>query len=611
MADLLRLATAGSVDDGKSTLIGRLLYDSKALMADQVADAEVDLSRLTDGLRAEREQGITIDVAYRFFATPERSFIIADTPGHVLYTRNMVTGASTAEAAVVLIDARNGIVEQSRRHAYISALLGIRHMVACVNKMDLVDWDEARFREIEAGFEDMAGRLGVTDAAAIPVSALYGDNVVDGSANAPWYDGPPLLRQLERLEVARDRNATDVRLPVQWVIRPSGSDYRGYAGQVASGVLRPGDEVLVLPQGELTTVERIETFDGPVDAAFAPMSVTVLLADDVDAGRGSMLCSPEHPPPVTRRLEATLCWMTDAPLRAGGRYRLKHSTRTVRATVESLDTRLDVERLAHAAQPQELALNDIGRVHLALAAPVMAEPYAENRVTGAFVLIDETTRDTVGAGMVRATHEDPGPPTGPHSPGVIWHEPALPRRQRWQVLGLRGATVWLTGLPASGKSTIAEELERRLVGRGRPAYLLDGENVRHGLSGDLGFSPADRHEHARRVASVARMMADAGMVVVVALVSPAAADRAWARQLHEEAGLDFVEAWVDTPLEECERRDPHGQYARAREGRLPGFTGVDAPYEPPVAPDVRLRGADDPVERSAERVLEALDARVR
>jgi bifunctional enzyme CysN/CysC len=604
MASLLRLATAGSVDDGKSTLIGRLLYDSKSLMADQVADAEVDLSRLTDGLRAEREQGITIDVAYRFFATPERSFIIADTPGHIRYTRNMVTGASTADLAVVLVDARNGVLEQSRRHAYLSAQLGIKHMVACVNKMDLVDWDEARFREIERDFAAVLEELGVNDALAIPVSALHGDNVVERSQNAPWYDGPPLLRHLEQIEVARDRNLDDSRFPVQWVVRTT--DYRGYAGQMASGILRPGDEVVVLPRNERTTIERIETADGPVDAAFPPMSVVVHLAGDLDAGRGSMICGVDDPPPVARRLDARICWMADEPLRRGGRYLLKHTTRRVRATVESIDARVDLERLRDGGPAEELALNDIARVHLDLAAPVLAEPYARNRVTGAFILIDETTRDTVAAGMVLRAHEDPGPPTGPHSPGVIWHEPALPRRERWSVLGLRGATVWLTGLPASGKSTIAEELERELVGIGRPAYLLDGENVRHGLSGDLGFSPADRSEHARRVASVARMFADSGMVVIVALVSPAAADREFARELHEEAGLEFVEAWVDTPLEECERRDPHGLYARARAGRLPGFTGVDAPYEPPERPDVRLRGAQDTVEQSVRRVLDAL-----
>jgi bifunctional enzyme CysN/CysC len=603
MPSLLRLATAGSVDDGKSTLIGRLLYDSKLLMADQVADAEVDLARLTDGLRAEREQGITIDVAYRFFATPERSFIIADTPGHVRYTRNMVTGASTADLAVVLVDARNGVLEQSRRHAYLSAQLGIKHMVACVNKMDLVDWDQERFQEIERDFAAVLDELGVADALAIPVSALHGDNVVERSENAPWYDGPPLLRHLEQIEVARDRNLEDIRFPVQWVVRAT--DYRGYAGQVASGILRAGDEVVVLPQNERTTIERIETADGPVDAAFPPMSVVVHLAGDLDAGRGSMICGVDDPPPVARRLDARICWMADAPLRRGGRYLLKQTTRRVRATVESIDARVDLEQLRDGLPAAELELNDIARVHLDLAAPVMAEPYARNRVTGAFILIDET-RDTVAAGMVLRAHEDPGPPTGPHSPGVIWHEPALPRRERWSVLGLRGATVWLTGLPASGKSTIAEELERALVGLGRPAYLLDGENVRHGLSGDLGFSPADRSEHARRVASVARMFADSGMVVITALVSPAAADREFARELHEEAGLEFVEAWVDTPLEECERRDPHGLYARARAGQLQGFTGVDAPYEPPERPDVRLRGAHDTIEQSVQRVLDTL-----
>jgi bifunctional enzyme CysN/CysC len=607
---LLRIATAGSVDDGKSTLIGRLLYDAKALMADQVPDAEVDLARLTDGLRAEREQGITIDVAYRFFATPRRSFIIADTPGHVRYTRNMVTGASTAQAALVLVDAVNGLLDQSHRHAYISALLGIRHMVACVNKMDLVDWDEERFREISAGFQDMTERLGVPNALTIPMSALKGDNVVERSSHTPYYEGPPLLEHLEQLEVASDRNFDSARFPVQLTIRARGSsqdDYRGYAGQMAGGVLRPGDEVVVLPTGDRTTIERIDGPEGPVEAAFPPMSVTVLPADDLDVSRGDLVCHVDDAPPVTRRLQAQLCWMTDDPLRPGQRFRLKHTSRRVRATVESLDTRLDVRSLREISMPDQLNLNDIGRAHLSLSAPLMADLYEENRVTGGFILIDETTRNTVAAGMVVRTYEEAGPPSGPHSPNIVWHEPAMPRRARWGTLGLRGATVWLTGLPASGKSTIAEELERQVVGMGRPAYLLDGENVRHGLSSDLGFSAADRHEHARRVASVARMFADAGLLTIVSVVSPARADREWARALHEEAGLAFVEAWVDTPLEECERRDPHGLYARARAGRLPGFTGVGSPYEEPEAPDVRLHGADEPVSASVERLLEALE----
>jgi bifunctional enzyme CysN/CysC len=603
-AELLRLATAGSVDDGKSTLIGRLLYDAKALMADQVPDAEVDLAQLTDGLRAEREQGITIDVAYRFFATPARSFIIADTPGHVRYTRNMVTGASTAEAALVLVDARNGILEQSRRHAYLSSLLGIRHLIACVNKMDLVDFDEDRFRAIEREFTELAERLGVHDARAIPMSALHGDNVVEASARTPWFGDPPLLSQLERLEIVSDRNFDDVRFPVQWIVRDT--DYRGYAGQVAGGIVRQGDEVLVLPGGERSTIARIDTPVGPAATAFPPMSVTLVLDDDLDVGRGDLVCAPDDAPPVARHLEAMVCWMSDSPLRPGTRWQLKHTTQRVRATVEQLETRVDMEHLHDEPDPPELALNDIGRVRLRLARPVIADPYTRNRTTGAFVLIDQATRNTVGAGMIMTASEEAGAPVGPHSPDVIWHEPALPRRQRWGVLGLRGATVWLTGLPSSGKSSIAEELERRLVAAGRPAYLLDGENVRHGLSGDLGFSPDDRHEHARRVASVARMLADAGMVAIVALVSPMAADRAWARELHEQADLAFVEAYVCTTVEECEKRDRRGLYARARAGDLPGFTGVDGPYEAPEDPDVSLRPAEEPLEASVERLLEAL-----
>jgi bifunctional enzyme CysN/CysC len=604
-AELLRLATAGSVDDGKSTLIGRLLYDAKALMADQMPAAETDLANVTDGLRAEREQGITIDVAYRFFATPSRSFIIADTPGHVRYTRNMVTGASTAQAALVLVDARNGIVEQSRRHAYLSSLLGIRHLIACVNKMDLVDWDEDRFRDIETDFRRVAARLGVPDARAIPISALKGGNVVERTDQSPWYTGEPLLRQLETLELAQDRNVADVRFPVQWTVR--NTDYRGYAGQVAGGVLRVGDPVRVLPSGERSTIAGIDTPAGPVDATAPPMSVTVLLADDVDVGRGDLIAGADDGPVVARHLEATVCWMADAPLRPGTRYQLKHTTRRVRATIERLDTKVDMHTLDDIPSPAELELNDIGRVRLRTSLPVLADPYERNRTTGAFILIDESSNDTVGAGMIITPSEEAGAPFNPHSPYVVWHEPPMPRRERWDVLGTRGATVWLTGLPSSGKSSIGEELERRLVAAGRPAYLLDGENVRHGLSADLGFTPEDRHEQARRVAAVARILADAGNIAIVAIVSPAAADRNAARELHEQADLQFVEAYVDTPLEVCERRDPRGLYRRARAGELPAFTGIDAPYEAPESPDVRLHGHAEPIEQSVQRILDALD----
>ncbi|MEA2279809.1 MAG: bifunctional enzyme CysN/CysC, partial [Solirubrobacteraceae bacterium] len=534
-------------------------------------------------------------------------FIIADTPGHVRYTRNMVTGASTAEAALVLVDARNGILEQSRRHAYLSSLLGIRHLIACVNKMDLVDWDEDRFREIETEFRRVTARLGVPDARAIPISALKGGNVVERAEQAPWFTGEPLLHQLETLEVAQDRNVSDVRFPVQWTVRDT--DYRGYAGQVAGGVLRVGDPVRVLPSGERSTISAIDTPAGPVEATAPPMSVTVLLADDVDVGRGDLIAGADDGPTVARHLEAMVCWMAEAPLRAGGRYQLKHTTRRVRATIERLETKVDMHTLDDVHRPTELELNDIGRVRLRTSLPVLADPYERNRITGAFILIDESSNDTVGAGMILAASEEAGAPFNPRSPYVIWHEPPMPRRERWDVLGTRGATVWLTGLPSSGKSSIGEELERRLVAAGRPAYLLDGENVRHGLSADLGFTPEDRHEQARRVAAVARILADAGNIAIVAIVSPAAADRDAARELHEQADLQFVEAYVDTPLEVCERRDPRGLYRRARAGELPAFTGVGAPYEAPEHPDVRVHGHEEPIEQSVQRILDALDAR--
>jgi bifunctional enzyme CysN/CysC len=611
---LLRLATAGSVDDGKSTLIGRLLLDAKLILEDTLdalhrngSNGAPDLASITDGLRAEREQGITIDVAYRYFTTPRRSFIIADTPGHERYTRNMVTGASTAQLAVILIDARHGIIEQSRRHTCLSALLGLRHMVAAVNKMDLVGWDEARFREIERDFKALTGRLGVTDAHVFPISALHGDNVVE-RGEAGWYEGPPLLEHLEQVDVAADRGSGPMRLPVQWVIRPEDGSRTGrrYAGQVASGTLRAGDEVVVLPAGSRTTVTAVETYDGPLASASPPDSITVQLADDLDVGRGELLCSPDALPTGGRRVEATVCWMSEQPLRAGEHVALKHTTRTVRAAVDSIDALLDVTTLKDGPTPDELKLNDIARLTLRTASAVVADPYTENRTTGAFILIDEDSNDTVAAGMVRRLHEGGRAPE--HSPGVTWHETGLEREHRWDSLGTRGATVWLTGLPASGKSTIAAELERILVEDGHPAYFLDGDNLRHGISGDLDFSPADRTENIRRVAHVARLMADAGMVAIASLVSPAHHDRALARELHEAAGLPFLEVYVDTPVEVAEQRDPKGLYARARAGKLKNFTGVSAPYEVPENPDVLVHTATEEVSDSAKRLKQALES---
>jgi bifunctional enzyme CysN/CysC len=610
---LLRLATAGSVDDGKSTLIGRLLLDAKLLLDDTLdamhragTNGTPDLAAITDGLRAEREQGITIDVAYRYFTTPNRSFIIADTPGHERYTRNMVTGASTAHLAVILIDARNGIVEQSRRHMAISALLGIRHLVAAVNKMDLVDWDEARFREIEAGFTEFAGRLGADHAVAIPISALHGDNVVE-PGRAPWYPGPPLLEYLEEVDVASNRGSGPLRLPVQWVIRPEngGRGARRYAGQMASGTLRPGDEVVVLPAGTQTTVSSIEQLDRSLASAAPPDAIAVQLAHDLDVGRGDLIARPVDRPAGGREVEATVCWMAESPLRPGDRFTIKHTTRTLRATIDSISALLDATTLEQLDPPEYLTLNDIAQVVLRTSAPIFADPYDRNRTTGAFILIDDHTNDTVAAGLVRDVRE--GEPHAHRSPDVTWHESGLDRAERWAALGTRGATVWLTGLPASGKSTIAAKLERRLVEAGRPAYLLDGDNIRHGLSGDLGFSPGDRRENIRRVAHVARLMADCGSVAIVSLVSPYAADRALARELHEAARVPFIEVHVDTPVEVCEQRDPKGLYARARSGDLRSFTGISAPYEPPEAPEILVRGPEEDADAAAARLLAELD----
>ena len=642
-AAMLRLVITGSVDDGKSTLIGRLLYDSKQILSDQLealrAASErrngghaLDLSLLTDGLRAEREQGITIDVAYRYFQTAHRKFIIADTPGHERYTRNMVTGASTADLAVILIDARKGVVEQTRRHAFLASLLGIRHLVVCVNKMDLVDYSQDAFERVERDFREFCARLETTDVTFVPISAADGENVVERSEQMEWYQGPALLYHLEHVHIASDRNLIDCRLPVQWVIRPGpgagagdgpalwpgaglgaeaarggrAHDYRAYAGQIAAGVFRPGDPVLVLPSGEETRIASVDSFDGPLPEACAPMSIALRLEDDLDISRGDMICRPHNRPTVERHIEAIVCWMTDEPVVAGGRYAIKHTTRSARAIVEEIRYRIDVNSLHRDEDSRQLGLNDIGRLRLRTTVPLIFDEYRRNRTTGSFVLIDEATNGTVGAGMIIEAHME-----RPEGDGVevTWDARHLERGSRWALLGQHGATLWLTGLPASGKSTIAGALEERLARDGFRAYRLDGDNLRHGLNSDLGFDPGDRAENIRRMAHVASLFADSGVIAIVSAISPYAVDRQLARSVHERSELDFLEVFVDTPLPECERRDPKGLYARARSGRISGFTGVDAPYESPREPDVELRPAEQSLDEMVERLMAKLRSR--
>ncbi|PXX58132.1 bifunctional enzyme CysN/CysC [Nocardia tenerifensis] len=609
MPDLLRLATVGSVDDGKSTLIGRLLYDSKAILDDRLAALEQegiaqgrdvpDLALLTDGLRAEREQGITIDVAYHYFATPRRRFILADTPGHVQYTRNMVTGASTADLALVLVDARNGLTEQSHRHAFIASLLGVPHFVLCVNKMDLVDWSQARFEEIRAEFTQFAAKLDIHDLAFVPVSALHGDNVVQPSIEMPWYEGTSLLHHLEEIHVASDRNLIDARFPVQYVIRARrrSGDFRGYAGTVRGGVFRRGDEVLALPSRKTSRIEAIFGPGGAAqDEAFTQQAVVLQLADEIDLARGDLLCRSGNRPQTAQDLDAMVCWLSDASALSENRsYSLRHTTAATRTWVRRVDYRLDITTLHRDQAATTLALNEIGRVRLHTSTPLLFDAYRRNRDTGGFILVDEQTNNTVAAGMIIG----PAPTAG----NVVWHAGDVRREERAGA----GATIWLTGLSGAGKSSIAVALEQAMVRSGRPAYVLDGDNLRHGLNADLGFSAAARAENVRRTGEVARMFADAGVVAIVALISPYRDDRDRVRARHEAAGLPFVEVFVDTPLNVCEARDPKGMYAKARAGEISGFTGVDDLYEPPLRAEVVLRPeSGDPVALAA-RLLDALN----
>jgi bifunctional enzyme CysN/CysC len=613
---LLRITTAGSVDDGKSTLIGRLLHDTDSLPLDHleaVTDEEgvADLAALSDGLRAEREQGITIDVAYRFFSTASRSYILADTPGHERYTRNMFTGASNAHVAILLVDARAGVLRQTRRHARIAKLLGIKHFVATVNKIDLVDFDEGRFAEVEAELQQLSTRLGGLDITVIPIAAKLGDNVVDRSDHTPWYDGPTLLDYLEDVELAAPHaEPARLRLPIQWVSRPTDDQRRRYTGRLAAGTLSVGDPIISLPAGTESTVTALDTLDDERTTGVAPLSVSVELADDIDVGRGDVLVSGADDaalPVLARELDATVCWFVDSPLRAGDRLALKQTTTTVRATVQELHSRLDPETLDEVDNPVELELNDIGTVTLRTSSVVIADSYTDNRDSGAFILIDEVTNDTIGAGtIIEAREVKPGT----HSRSDIrWHPSALDRKHRWQATGQAGATIWFTGLPASGKSTIAVAVERALVESGRVAYLLDGDNLRHGLSDDLGFSPGDRTENIRRVGHLTRLLADAGVVALASLVSPLKSDRETARALSDAAKLPFIEVHVATSLEECEKRDPKKLYARARSGELKGLTGVDAPYEPPENADLVLDTAGADTDDLAAQVIALLDER--
>ena len=582
-------------------------------MEDQLAAVErtsrergndyTDLALVTDGLRSEREQGITIDVAYRYFATVKRKFIIADTPGHIQYTRNMVTGASTAQLVIVLVDARHGLLEQSRRHAFLASLLGVQHIVLAVNKMDLIGWDEERFNWIRDEFHAFAARLDIHDVTTIPMSALNGDNVVTKSDKAPWYDGPPLLRHLEDVYIAGDRNLVDVRFPVQYVIRPQTRDYadhRSYAGTVSSGIMRPGDEVVVLPSGQVSRITEIAGPNGPVPEAFPPMAVAISLADDVDISRGDMLARPQNQPAVTTEFDAMVCWMADGSACEPGRdYVLKQTTRTTRVRVTAMDYRLDVNTLHRDKSATALKLNELGRISLRTQVPVLLDEYTRNAATGSFILIDPETNGTVAAGMVRDTAPVV---TRAATPNTVRHQSLVSAGDRLT----KGRTVWFTGLSGSGKSTVAVLAEQMLLEHGIPAYILDGDNLRHGLNADLGFTMGDRAENLRRLAHVAALMADAGLAVLVPAISPMDEHRALARKVHLDAGIEFFEVFVDTPLDDCERRDPKGLYAKARAGEITHFTGIDSPYQRPKNPDLRLTPEHTPAEL-ARQVVELLE----
>ncbi len=605
---LLRFITCGSVDDGKSTLIGRLLYESKMIFDDQLtaleADSkkvgtrggELDFALLVDGLAAEREQGITIDVAYRFFSTDRRKFIVADTPGHEQYTRNMITGASTADLAVILIDARKGVLTQSRRHSFLVSLVGISRIVLAVNKMDLVAYSQAAFEAIVADYRAFAARIGLTDITAIPLSAVYGDNIIEHGPNMPWYRGPTLMQHLESVPVGDEIAAQPFRLPVQWVNRPN-QDFRGFAGQIAGGTVKKGERIRVLPSGRESTVARIVTADGDLEQAVAGQSVTLTLSSEVDVSRGDVIAAGDAPPQVASQFEATIVWMHDEPMLQGRAYLMKTGTRTVTATITPLKHKINVNTLEQLPA-ERLELNDIGVCELELDRPIPFESYADDRAMGGFILIDRLSNTTVGAGVINFALR--------RSQNVHWQAMDVDKQVRARQKGQRACVLWLTGLSGAGKSTIANRIEKLLTAQGRHTYLLDGDNVRHGLNKDLGFTAQDRVENIRRVAEVSRLMVDAGLIVLVSFISPFRSERRMARELFGEG--EFLEVFVDTPLAEAERRDVKGLYKKARRGELKNFTGIDSPYEAPENAELRIdttaMSADQAAEHIVQRLLE-------
>jgi bifunctional enzyme CysN/CysC len=604
--DLLRFITCGSVDDGKSTLIGRLLYEAKLIFEDQLAalaadskkmgtrGGELDFALLVDGLSAEREQGITIDVAYRFFSTARRKFIVADTPGHEQYTRNMITGASTAELAVILIDAVKGVLTQTRRHSYLVSLLGIRRIVLAVNKMDLVGYSRDVFARIVSDYRSFAASIGLSEVTAIPISAVHGHNVVRRSDDMRWYEGPTVIEHLETVPVGDDVRSRPFRLPVQWVNRPN-HDFRGFAGAIVSGAVRAGDRVRVLPSGRETHVAQIFVGDRTSDVALAGQSVILTLADEIDVSRGDVLASANAPPAVAHQFEATIVWMFERPMLPGRTYLMKVATQTAAATVAPLKYKVDVNTLEHVAA-NKLELNEIGVCDLELDRPIVFEPYKENRDLGSFILIDRITNAVVGAGLLQFALR--------RSENVRWQAFDVDKSARAELKGQRPCVLWFTGLSGAGKSTIANIVEKRLNALGHHTYLLDGDNVRHGLNKDLGFTDADRVENIRRIAEVSRLMVDAGLIVLVSFISPFRAERRMARELLQPG--EFFEMFVDTPLALAETRDPKGLYKKARRGELKNFTGIDSPYEEPEHPEIRIDTARVLPEEAADLILERL-----